>query len=93
MSRSTRSRDPARTMNTPNLNNPELKLPVFPGSSLLSIGFTVPLESKNCYREICEEQQYRLRFPAVDEARMMRKIDMRVMPVLSVMYLLTYFDR
>ncbi|OSX60459.1 hypothetical protein POSPLADRAFT_1171562 [Postia placenta MAD-698-R-SB12] len=33
------------------------------------------------------------RFPTVDEAKVMRKVDMRVIPVLCVLYLLAFLDR
>ncbi|EMD33226.1 hypothetical protein CERSUDRAFT_118267 [Gelatoporia subvermispora B] len=36
---------------------------------------------------------YRTRLPEVNEAKLMRKIDMRVVPVLTVLYLLAFLDR
>ncbi|OCH93492.1 MFS general substrate transporter [Obba rivulosa] len=36
---------------------------------------------------------YRTRLPDVNEAKLMRKIDMRVVPVLTVLYLLAFLDR
>ena len=33
------------------------------------------------------------RFPNVNEAKLLRKIDMRVVPVLCIMYLLAFLDR
>ena len=35
----------------------------------------------------------RARFPNVDEAKVIRKIDIRVVPVLCIMYLLAFLDR
>ena len=36
---------------------------------------------------------YKARFPNIDEAKVVRKIDMRVIPVLCVLYLLAFLDR
>ena len=36
---------------------------------------------------------YKARFPDIDEARVLRKIDVRVVPVLCVLYLLAFVDR
>ena len=35
----------------------------------------------------------RARFPNVDEAKVIRKIDIRAVPVLCIMYLLAFLDR
>ena len=40
-----------------------------------------------------EGGDYRARFPNVNEAKVMRKIDIRVVPVLCVLYLLAFLDR
>ncbi|KAI0723914.1 MFS general substrate transporter [Cerioporus squamosus] len=40
-----------------------------------------------------EGGDYKQRFPNVDEAKVVRKIDMRVVPVLCVLYLLAFLDR
>ena len=40
-----------------------------------------------------EGGDYRARFPNVDERKVMRKIDIRVVPVLCVLYLLEFLDR
>ncbi|KAI0959406.1 hypothetical protein AcW1_004236 [Taiwanofungus camphoratus] len=36
---------------------------------------------------------YRTRFPNIDEAKVLRKIDIRVVPVLCILYLLAFLDR
>ena len=36
---------------------------------------------------------YKARFPNVDEKKVLRKIDFRVVPVLCVLYLLAFLDR
>ncbi|KAM5531745.1 hypothetical protein V8D89_014594 [Ganoderma adspersum] len=36
---------------------------------------------------------YRVRFPNIDERKVMRKIDVRVVPVLCILYLLAFLDR
>lgn len=40
-----------------------------------------------------EGGDYKERFPNVDEAKVVRKIDMRVVPCLCVLYLLAFLDR
>ncbi|TBU38440.1 MFS general substrate transporter [Dichomitus squalens] len=40
-----------------------------------------------------EEGAYKARFPNIDERKVIRKIDMRVVPVLCVLYLLAFLDR
>ncbi len=40
-----------------------------------------------------EGGDYRARFPNIDERKVMRKIDIRVVPVLCVLYLLAFLDR
>ncbi|EIW60283.1 MFS general substrate transporter [Trametes versicolor FP-101664 SS1] len=40
-----------------------------------------------------EGGDYKLRFPNIDEAKVVRKIDLRVVPVLCVLYLLAFLDR
>ncbi len=40
-----------------------------------------------------EGGDYKLRFPNIDEAKVLRKIDLRVVPVLCVLYLLAFLDR
>ena len=40
-----------------------------------------------------EAGDLKARFPNVNEAKVMRKIDMRVVPVLCVLYLLAFLDR
>ena len=40
-----------------------------------------------------EGGDYRARFPNVNEAKVIRKIDIRVIPVLCVLYLLAFLDR
>ena len=36
---------------------------------------------------------YKARFPNIDEKKVLRKIDFRVVPVLCVLYLLAFLDR
>ncbi|OCH89295.1 MFS general substrate transporter [Obba rivulosa] len=36
---------------------------------------------------------YRARLPQIDEAKLMRKVDFRVVPVLTILYLLAFLDR
>lgn len=40
-----------------------------------------------------EGGHYRERFPDIDEAKVIRKIDMRVVPMLCILYLLAFLDR
>ena len=40
-----------------------------------------------------EGGDYKARFPNVDERKVIRKIDIRVVPVLCVLYLLAFLDR
>ena len=40
-----------------------------------------------------EGGHYRDRFPNINEAKVIRKIDLRVVPVLCVLYLLAFLDR
>ena len=40
-----------------------------------------------------EGADLKTRFPNVDEAKLLRKIDIRVVPVLCIMYLLAFLDR
>lgn len=40
-----------------------------------------------------EGGDYRARFPNIDEAKVIRKIDIRVVPVLCILYLLAFLDR
>ncbi|KAI0647386.1 MFS general substrate transporter [Trametes meyenii] len=40
-----------------------------------------------------EGGDYKTRFPNIDEAKVIRKIDLRVVPVLCVLYLLAFLDR
>lgn len=40
-----------------------------------------------------EGGDYRARFPNIDERKVMRKVDIRVVPVLCVLYLLAFLDR
>lgn len=36
---------------------------------------------------------YKERYPNVNQARLVRKIDMRVIPMISILYLLAFLDR
>ena len=40
-----------------------------------------------------EHLDYRARHPAIDERKLMRKIDFRLVPVLCILYLLAFLDR
>ena len=40
-----------------------------------------------------EDVDLKSRFPTVDERKLMRKIDLRLVPVLCVLYLLAFLDR
>ena len=40
-----------------------------------------------------EGGDYKARFPNIDERKVIRKIDIRVVPVLCVLYLLAFLDR
>lgn len=40
-----------------------------------------------------EHLDYKTRFPEVDERKLMRKIDFRLVPVLCILYLLAFLDR
>lgn len=40
-----------------------------------------------------EGGDYRARFPNINERKVMRKIDVRVVPVLCILYLLAFLDR
>ena len=43
--------------------------------------------------EVSEEGGYKSRFPHINERSVMRKIDLRVVPVLCILYLLAFLDR
>ncbi|OCH93577.1 MFS general substrate transporter [Obba rivulosa] len=40
-----------------------------------------------------QDVDYKTRFPNIDESKLMRRIDMRVVPVLCVLYVLAFLDR
>ena len=40
-----------------------------------------------------EHIDYKTRFPAIDERKLIRKIDLRLVPVLCILYLLAFLDR
>ena len=40
-----------------------------------------------------EGGDYKARFPNIDERKVIRKIDIRVVPVLCILYLLAFLDR
>lgn len=42
---------------------------------------------------VVEHVDYKTRFPAVDERKLVRKIDFRLVPVLCILYLLAFLDR
>ena len=44
-------------------------------------------------KQYAQGGDYRARFPNIDERKVMRKIDIRVVPVLCVLYLLAFLDR
>jgi hypothetical protein len=47
-------------------------------------------DEKNVY---VEHLDYKTRFPAIEEAKLMRKVDLHLVPVLCVLYLLAFLDR
>ncbi|TFY67771.1 hypothetical protein EVJ58_g1414 [Rhodofomes roseus] len=69
-----------------------MSLPSSPGSSKDAV--TVAVDATVNIEQLARRgEQYKLRFPEVNEAKLMRKIDLKVIPVLCVMYLLAYLDR
>ena len=52
---------------------------------------SVPLDDEK--RVSFEHLDYRTRYPTVNEAKLMRKIDFRLVPVLCILYLLAFLDR
>ncbi|KIP10635.1 hypothetical protein PHLGIDRAFT_84571 [Phlebiopsis gigantea 11061_1 CR5-6] len=52
---------------------------------------SIPLDDEK--RISIEHLDYRTRYPTVDERKLLRKIDFRLVPVLCILYLLAFLDR
>ena len=75
-------------------------LPELPVASSLSVPYPRTVTSPDVEKQYnlapytkSEGGDYRARFPNVNEAKVIRKIDIRVIPVLCVLYLLAFLDR
>lgn len=44
-------------------------------------------------RQVVDDAELRKRFPTISERRLLAKIDLRLVPVLCILYLLAFLDR